>query len=77
VVRKERKNNRVVAVHGTVVLGDHQAADAAREASVCSRTNKYDIRFGRKRSAKPYRLCGRPCQARGHKGRTTPRLAGG
>jgi len=46
VVRKERKNNRVVAVHGTVVLGDHQAADAAREVSLCSRTNKYDIRFG-------------------------------
>jgi hypothetical protein len=46
VVHKEWKNNRVVAVHGTVVLGDYRTADAAREASVCSRTNKCDIRFG-------------------------------
>ena len=37
-VRKERKNNRVVAVHRTVVLGDQQAVDAALKASVCSRT---------------------------------------
>ncbi len=37
-VRKERKNNRVVAVHRTVVLGSPQAVDAALKASVCSRT---------------------------------------
>jgi IS1 family transposase len=37
-VREERKNNRVVAVHRTVVLGSQSAADAALEESVCSRT---------------------------------------
>jgi IS1 family transposase len=37
-VHKERKNNRVVAVHRTVVLGSPQAVDAALQASVCSRT---------------------------------------
>src|SRR5512135_1089926 len=37
-VRKERKNNRVVAVHRTVVLGSQRAVDAALKASVCSRT---------------------------------------
>ena len=37
-VRKERKNNRVVAVHREVVLGSQRAVDAALKASVCSRT---------------------------------------
>jgi hypothetical protein len=37
-VRKERKNNRVVAVHRAVVLGSQQAVDAALKASACSRT---------------------------------------
>jgi hypothetical protein len=37
-VRKERKNNRVVAVHRIVVLGSQRAVDAALKASVCSRT---------------------------------------
>jgi IS1 family transposase len=37
-VRKERKNNRVVSVHRTVVLGSQQAVDRALKASVCSRT---------------------------------------
>jgi hypothetical protein len=37
-VRKERKNNRVVAVHRTVVLGSQQAVDRVLKASVCSRT---------------------------------------
>jgi IS1 family transposase len=37
-VRKERKNNRVVAVHRTVVLGSQRAVDRALKASVCSRT---------------------------------------
>ena len=37
-VRKERKKNRVVAVHRTVVLGGPQAVDATLKASVCSRT---------------------------------------
>ncbi|MBV8611008.1 MAG: hypothetical protein JO034_26555 [Singulisphaera sp.] len=37
-IRKERKNNRVVAVPRTVVLGGQQAVDAALKASVCSRT---------------------------------------
>jgi IS1 family transposase len=37
-VRKERQNNRVVAVHRTVVLGGQPAVDAALQASVCSRT---------------------------------------
>ncbi|MBV8078153.1 MAG: hypothetical protein JO284_17220 [Planctomycetaceae bacterium] len=37
-VRKERKNNRVVAVHRAVVLGSQQAVDQALRASVCSRT---------------------------------------
>jgi IS1 family transposase len=37
-VRKERENNRVVAVHRTVVLGSQRAVDAALKASVCSRT---------------------------------------
>ena len=37
-VRKERKNNRVVAVHRTVVLGSQRAVDEALNASVCSRT---------------------------------------
>ena len=38
-VRKERKNNHVVAVPRTVVLGGQQAVDAALKASVCSRTS--------------------------------------
>jgi len=37
-VRKERKNNRVVAVHRTVALGTQAAVDRALKASVCSRT---------------------------------------
>jgi hypothetical protein len=37
-VRKERRNDRVVAVHRTVVLGSQQAVDAVLKASVCSRT---------------------------------------
>jgi hypothetical protein len=37
-VHKERKNDRVVAVHRKVVLGSQQAAQRALEASVCSRT---------------------------------------
>src|SRR4051794_22785625 len=37
-VRKERENNRVVAVRRTVVLGSQPAVDAALRASVCSRT---------------------------------------
>ena len=37
-VRKERENNRVVAVHRTVVLGSQQAVDRALRASICSRT---------------------------------------
>jgi IS1 family transposase len=37
-VRKERKDNRVVAVHRTVVLGTQAAVDRALAASVCSRT---------------------------------------
>jgi hypothetical protein len=37
-VRKERKDNRVVAVHREVVLGGQRAVDAALKASVCSRT---------------------------------------
>jgi hypothetical protein len=37
-VRKERQNNRVVAVHRTVVLGSQRAVDEALSASVCSRT---------------------------------------
>jgi hypothetical protein len=37
-VRKERENNRVVAVHRSVVLGSQQAVDRALKASVCSRT---------------------------------------
>src|SRR5262249_14499073 len=36
-VRKERQNNRVVAVHRTVVLGGQPAVDTALKASVCSR----------------------------------------
>jgi IS1 family transposase len=38
-VHKERKNNRVVAVHRTVVLGSQPAVDAALKASVCRRTS--------------------------------------
>ncbi len=37
-VHKERKNDRVVAVHRRVVLGSQQAVDQALKASVCSRT---------------------------------------
>jgi hypothetical protein len=37
-VRKERKHNRVVAVHRAVVLGSQPAVDAVLKASVCSRT---------------------------------------
>jgi hypothetical protein len=37
-VRKERQNNRVVAVHRTVVLGSQQAVDVALKSSTCSRT---------------------------------------
>jgi IS1 family transposase len=37
-VRKQRKDNRVAAVHRTVVLGSPQAVDAILEESVCSRT---------------------------------------
>jgi len=37
--KEERKNNRVVAVPRTVVLGGQQAVDAALKASVCSRTS--------------------------------------
>ncbi|MBV8233923.1 MAG: hypothetical protein JO329_28430 [Planctomycetaceae bacterium] len=37
-VRKERKNNQVVAVHRTAVLGSQRAVDQALQASVCSRT---------------------------------------
>jgi IS1 family transposase len=37
-VRKERQNNRVVAVDRTVVLGRQRAVDAALKSSVCSRT---------------------------------------
>jgi IS1 family transposase len=36
--RKERQNNRVVAVHRTVVMGSRRAVDAALKSSVCSRT---------------------------------------
>jgi hypothetical protein len=37
-VRKELKNNHIVAVHRTIALGDRQAPEGTREASVCSRT---------------------------------------
>jgi IS1 family transposase len=37
-VRKERENNRVVAVHRTVVLGGQETVDEVLRASVCSRT---------------------------------------
>src|SRR5262249_36228657 len=37
-VRKERENDRAVAVHRRVVLGSPQAVDQALKDSVCSRT---------------------------------------
>jgi len=37
-VRKERKNNRVVAVHRAVLLGSRQAIEGVLRASACSRT---------------------------------------
>jgi hypothetical protein len=37
-VRKERENDRVVAVHRAVVLGSQEAVDEVLRASVCSRT---------------------------------------
>jgi hypothetical protein len=37
-VHKERRQNRVVAVHRRVALGSQQAVDQALRASVCSRT---------------------------------------
>ncbi len=37
-VHKERKEDRVVAIHRKVVLGSQEAVDRALKASVCSRT---------------------------------------
>ena len=37
-VHKERRNDRVVAVHRKVILGSQQAVDQALNTSVCSRT---------------------------------------
>jgi hypothetical protein len=37
-VRKERKEDRVVAIHRQVVLGSQEAVDRVLKASVCSRT---------------------------------------
>jgi hypothetical protein len=37
-VHKERKEDRVVAIHREVVLGSQEAVDRALKASVCSRT---------------------------------------
>src|SRR6185437_5212234 len=37
-VHKERRNDRVVAVHRKVILGSQEAVDRALSASVCSRT---------------------------------------
>jgi hypothetical protein len=37
-VHKERKEDRVVAIHRQVVLGSQEAVDRALKASVCSRT---------------------------------------